>query len=166
MDLRCRHSDSAFHLSLIHRQKAAKPARESAFVAPPEPSLPPPESREAVKNTSFEGLSSLLQTQENNAHQEGKLIVERRKAERKQFTKPLNFRVSDMEQGPVNSGGQGVDISSLGLGMTSDHPLAQGMVLRVGLPVEDLGVTLPLFTEVEWVAAVSGSCRAGLRFLR
>ncbi len=91
--------------------------------------------------------------------------MERRKAERKQFTKPLNFRVNDMEWGQVTSGGQGVNISSSGLGITSAYPLAQGMVLQVGLPIEDLGVTLPLFTEVTWVAPALGSCRAGLRFL-
>ncbi len=91
--------------------------------------------------------------------------MERRKAARKQFTKPLSFRISDMEWGSVNSGGQGVNISSRGLGITSAFPLAQGMVLRVALPVEDLGIMLPLFTEVTWVAPALGSCSAGLRFL-
>jgi hypothetical protein len=93
-------------------------------------------------------------------------MMEQRKAERKEFTKPLSFRVSTYESGTVICGSRGVDISSRGLGMTSDYRLAQGMILQISLPVEDIGITLPLFAEVTRVSQVRESFRAGLRFLR
>ncbi len=93
-------------------------------------------------------------------------MMERRMAERKQFTKPLNFRAGNIEWGDVISQGHGVNISSHGLGMTSDYLLVQGMVVRISLPVEDPGITLPLFAEVTWVSRNLASYRAGLRFLR
>ncbi len=92
--------------------------------------------------------------------------MERRIAERKEFTGKLDFKLGTFASGIVACKGQGVDVSSHGIGMTSNHPLAQGMVLQIDLPIQDIGVTLPVFAEVAWIAAVKGSFRAGLSFLR
>jgi hypothetical protein len=92
--------------------------------------------------------------------------MEQRKAERKDFTRTLSFRVSTAESRIVICGSQGVDISSLGLGVLSDYRLARGMVLQLSLPIEEIGVTLPLFAEVARVSLARESFRAGLRFLK
>ncbi len=92
--------------------------------------------------------------------------MERRMAERKKFTRLLDFKASTFESGTVICQGRGVDISSLGFGMMSEYRLAQGMVLQISFPVEDTGITLPLFAEVAYVLAVGGSFKTGLIFLR
>ncbi len=93
-------------------------------------------------------------------------MMERRLAERKGFTRSLDFKLSTFESGTVICKGQGVDVSSHGIGMMSEHPLAQGMVLQIDLPVQEIGVTLPVFAEVAWIIAAKGSVRAGLSFLK
>ncbi len=93
-------------------------------------------------------------------------MIEQRIAERKKFTRPLDFKVSTVESGTVIRKSRGVDISSCGLGMTSDYRLTQGMVLRISLPVDDIGITLPLFAEVVYVSPIRKSFRTGLVFLR
>jgi hypothetical protein len=96
---------------------------------------------------------------------EGDLTMERRMAERKEFTKTLDFKVSTLESGTVTCGSQGVDISSYGLGMMSDYRPERGMILQISVPVEDIGITLPLFAEVTWVSPVREGFKAGLSFL-
>ncbi len=93
-------------------------------------------------------------------------MMERRTAERKTFTSTMEFKSSTFESGTAIYRSQGVDISSQGLGFMSDYRPALGMILRVGIPVDYIGITLPLFAEVAWIEPVKKSFRTGLSFLR
>ncbi len=93
-------------------------------------------------------------------------MMERRTAERKEFTRTLDFKVSTFESGTVACRSQGADISSHGLGIVTDYRPAPGMIFRISIPVEDIGITLPLFAEVTWVSPVRAGFRAGLSFLK
>ncbi len=91
--------------------------------------------------------------------------MEQRKSERKEFTRLLSFKVNTTESRIVICGSRAVDISSHGLGMLSDYRLVRGMVLQISVPVEEIGITLPLFAEVARVSMARESFKAGLRFL-
>jgi hypothetical protein len=92
-------------------------------------------------------------------------MSEQRIAERKKFTQALKLDISTIELGKMSCESRGVDVSSHGLGIVSDYPLLEGMVLRISLPVNEMGIALPVFAEVAWVMPGRESLRAGLRCL-
>jgi hypothetical protein len=94
------------------------------------------------------------------------MMVERRTLERKEFTRALDFTVSTFQSGTMLSRGFGVDISCNGLGITSEYSPTPGTVLRISIPVEEIGIALPIFAEVAWVSPGREIFRAGLTFLR
>ncbi len=100
------------------------------------------------------------------SYTEGDETMERRIAERKEFRSILDFKLSACQSGTVTHKGRGVDVSSSGIGITSQYLLAQGMVVQIELPLQEIGITLPLFAEVAWAVPVGESFRAGLSFLR
>ncbi len=93
-------------------------------------------------------------------------MLEQRVTERKEFKQSLNVEISNVVSACGKGEGRGVDLSSYGLGMISRYPLARGMVLRISLPIKEIGIALPLFAEVAWAVPGPDGVRAGLRFLR
>ena len=92
-------------------------------------------------------------------------MIDRRGAERKQFTRFLDFKASAFESATVFCKGKALDISSQGLGLLTDYRLNKGMVLRLMLPEYWAGATIPVFAEVAWTCPLTDRFRAGLRFL-
>lgn len=66
----------------------------------------------------------------------------------------------------VQKDGHVVDISRTGMGLTTDHALEKGAVLKVSMPLDTvMDVRMPVFSEVVWITPDDGRYRAGLRFL-
>lgn len=61
--------------------------------------------------------------------------------------------------------GQGIDISSGGLGLSTLFPLIEGQIVRIAVPIKETKTLLPIFSEVVWATEIKGRCRAGLQFL-
>jgi hypothetical protein len=97
--------------------------------------------------------------------------MEKRMSVREDFNNPFEFELSATKSdsfGDATCHAEGVDISTHGLGLMTDYPLARGMVLRLVLPVRGVETTIPVFAEVAWArqADESGNqVRAGVRFL-
>ncbi len=58
-----------------------------------------------------------------------------------------------------------VDVSSSGVGMTTNNALREGDVLKLHFSVADLQVTLPVLTKVIWARQEADQYRVGLHFL-
>lgn len=84
--------------------------------------------------------------------------------ERRIFNQPLSFEKSLMEGFEIiQKNALGVDISSAGLGLTTEYALKKSDVLKVYIPAAD--TVLPFFTEVVWSESTDDYWRVGLRFL-
>lgn len=93
---------------------------------------------------------------------------EKRKLERRLFTSPVLIEMSDQENGtfiPVQLPGEGVDISSSGVGIRTNKYIHQGQVVKMFLPLGSHDTLIPSFSEVRWVAGSGNSFRLGLRFI-
>ncbi len=95
-------------------------------------------------------------------------MVERRAADRKGFECSIQFdpgaAAGKSRSKPCKL--QAQDICSDGLGVLSDYPLEQGMVVRLAMPVSGHELLIPVFAEVAWAVPANDRVRAGLRFLR
>lgn len=94
--------------------------------------------------------------------------MDRRIAGRENLSEPIEFELGLLETGEARalmSVAQGLDINSHGMGLLAQCPLAKGMVMRLSIPANGFGTTLPVFAEVSWTIPVSDRFRAGLRFL-
>ena len=60
---------------------------------------------------------------------------------------------------------QGIDISSGGIGIATSQALSVGEVVKVEYPLNDSGVTVPVYSELVWSRRAEGAARVGLRFL-
>jgi alpha-glucuronidase len=90
--------------------------------------------------------------------------MEQRLTERKIFNQPLSFETSHTESFEIiQKNALGVDISSAGLGLTTEYALKKGEVLKVYIPAAD--TVLPFYAEVVWSKPTDNYRRAGLRFL-
>ncbi len=93
---------------------------------------------------------------------------EKRSSDRKRFNHSVSVEFSCMDAGKITNGqisGAGIDISPSGVGLTTGHKLVDGEVVRLYLPLEDLDVSMPVYSEVKWSKPAKGCFRAGLRFL-
>ncbi|NWG13207.1 MAG: PilZ domain-containing protein [Acidobacteria bacterium] len=87
--------------------------------------------------------------------------------ERKSFRQSIEFGISVLGAGDYATfRGESLDISPDGLGLLSEYPLVQGMVVRLTLPVDGVGIPVPVFAEVSRVIPVGNRFRAGLRFFK
>jgi hypothetical protein len=75
-------------------------------------------------------------------------------------------RLSTGENTPVYEIGQTIDIGPRGLCIKTEAPLQLMETVRVYLPVQAVGLPLPVYSEVRWVIAHNSYYRAGLRFVR
>lgn len=95
-------------------------------------------------------------------------LSKKRENSRKTIHQPVSFELSELKQsrpGNVVKSGLGMDISSGGMGLTTDCALREGDVLKLLLPVAAMAATLPVFAEVIWSRPADSGVRAGLRFL-
>mgnify|MGYP001619465226 CR=1 FL=1 len=95
---------------------------------------------------------------------------EKRFSERKIFNRPVSFEVSATEAGKfknIQQNGVGVDISSEGIGITTDYALREGDVLKLYIPINNtVETSLPVHAEVMWSKPADENLWAGgLRFL-
>ncbi len=97
--------------------------------------------------------------------------MQKRKAERTKFILPIEFKLIPAKQGVRRASilamheAWGIDISSRGLGLTTEYALVRGTVLRLVFPAAK-GADVPVLAEVAWSDPAEGSHRAGLRFLQ
>ena len=87
---------------------------------------------------------------------------------RNAINQPVSLELSGLEGGKIHAvhiSGTCVDISSEGMGITTNDVLNEGDVLKLHLSVNDMKVTLPILTEVKWLQQVDGQYKAGLQFL-
>ena len=94
---------------------------------------------------------------------------EKRFSERKIFNRPISFEVSATEASKfkdIQQKGLVVDISSEGVGITTDYDLRKGEVLKLYLPINStVNTSLPVYAEVMWSNSDDENLKGGLRFL-
>jgi hypothetical protein len=94
--------------------------------------------------------------------------TDKRRLRREEFSQPINleyiFQESDRFKN-IEHVGQGIDISSGGLGVSTPFPLSEGQIVRLTIPLQNSDIHLPIFSEVVWATDAKGGCRAGLQFL-
>ena len=61
--------------------------------------------------------------------------------------------------------GQGIDISSQGIGIVTPMKLGKGDVLKALIPAKTKGILLPVISQVVWVKKRNKEYRVGLQFL-
>jgi len=65
----------------------------------------------------------------------------------------------------IQGQGQGIDVSSQGLGFVTPIPLNRGEILCLNFPVIPPNTTLPVFSEVRWSRQEDEHYRVGVAFL-
>ena len=93
---------------------------------------------------------------------------EMRSLPRRPFNKRVDFELKRVRPGfweSIDGRGGTVDISSRGLGLSTDIPLAAGEILKINLPGNLKGISIPVLSEVRWVHSEENRYRAGLQFL-
>jgi len=93
---------------------------------------------------------------------------EMRAAPRKAYSRTIGFELRREEKDSwkhIQGEGQGLDITSSGLGFVTDFQCQAGEVLRLNLPVEPPDIAIPVFSEVRWSIPEGVRYRVGLQFL-
>jgi hypothetical protein len=96
------------------------------------------------------------------------LSEEKRLAPRRSFEQSIQVERNQFltgENAPVLEDGLTVDITNMGMGITTIAPLKPMETVRVYMPVEAMGFALPVFSEVRWVETRGDGYRAGLQFV-
>ncbi len=65
----------------------------------------------------------------------------------------------------IKKNGFAIDVSSEGIGLTTDYALKRGDVLKLYLPVNRVNITLPVYAKVVWSKQADNNFRAGLMVL-
>ncbi len=94
--------------------------------------------------------------------------TEKRSISRIPIHESVSFEMTERDSGRFRNAmgnGVGVDISRLGIGLSTHNPLRRGDVLKINFPAAGAGISLPVYTEVMWSMLEDGKYRAGLRFL-
>ena len=93
--------------------------------------------------------------------------MDRRMTERKAFALPVEYDLGAAAGKDVGiHRAETQDICVGGLRIVTEHPLRNGAVLRLSLPVSGPQTRLPVFAEVVWTLPAADYFRVGLRFLR
>ena len=93
---------------------------------------------------------------------------EKRTLERNIFPYPVDFEMAKLgpeRTKPIRLTGDGVDISSNGIGMWTTAPLNRGDVVKLYIPIPSQNTFLPSLSEVRWVEPGNIHNRVGLQFL-
>lgn len=92
-----------------------------------------------------------------------------RKSVRKPFVRPLRYSLSNGDSSrtkPLMATAVSVDISSEGIGIVTDHPLAKGHVLKFENGIKMKEDVLKSEAVVIWTGLLYGKHRVGLKFLQ
>ncbi len=95
--------------------------------------------------------------------------METRISNRQSFNKAISFELSLIESDQIKnikSAGTGVDISPDGIGISTNHALTKGAVLKLHIPDDKEKSANTVFAEVVWSKPANNHFRMGLRFLR
>jgi hypothetical protein len=91
---------------------------------------------------------------------------------RSSIRKPIQFELtfdrkwsSVIPRQEIERTGKALDICSQGMGFMVGIQLKKGDILKVHLPVNSIGIPIPVFSEVRWVKKESSGHRVGLQFL-
>jgi hypothetical protein len=93
---------------------------------------------------------------------------EKRTLERDVFPYRVDFEMANLgpeQNKPIRLTGDGVDISSNGIGMWTTAPLIRGDVVKLNIPIPSQNTFLPSLSEVRWVEPGNIHNRVGLQFL-
>jgi hypothetical protein len=92
---------------------------------------------------------------------------DKRICERKMFNRAFSFEINytPADSEPFEQKSYGIDISSCGVGIQTDHAVQNGSVLKFNLPMREVEVTIPVFAQVMWSMPANDHFRVGLRFL-
>lgn len=93
---------------------------------------------------------------------------EKRTLERDIFPYPVDFEMAPLipeQSDPVRLTGDGVDISSKGIGLWTTASLIRGDVVRLFIPAPSQKTCQPCLSEVRWVEPGNRHHRVGLQFL-
>jgi hypothetical protein len=94
--------------------------------------------------------------------------LEKRILERNIFPYPIDFEIAQIGQEktePITLTGDGVDISSNGVGMWTTASLVRGAVVKLYIPIPSQKTCQPCLSEVRWVESGNRHSRVGLQFL-
>jgi hypothetical protein len=95
--------------------------------------------------------------------------LENRSSNRQSFNKTIGLEFSIIEPDQIRnikSKVTGVDISPDGLGISTNHALTVGNVLKLNIPDDKEKSAKAVFAEVVWSRPSNSHFRTGLRFLR
>jgi hypothetical protein len=94
--------------------------------------------------------------------------MERRIVPRKTFRQSIEYDLGAAfsASGKGKHSAHAQDISTHGLQILTDYPLKKGMVLRLGLLVSGVEISVPVFAEVAWAMPADKRFRAGLKYLK
>lgn len=93
---------------------------------------------------------------------------DKRLTKRNLFNQSISFEITNMNTEGVKNiqkVGFGIDISSKGVGMTTDYAFKKGDVLKLYLICNMVNITLPVYAKVVWSEFVNNNCRVGLLLL-
>ena len=96
------------------------------------------------------------------------LPIEKRTCHRTALHQVVQFeRTASLvrEAGGALTQGVGRDISPEGASLLTDCPLQRGEILRLHVPIEGPGASVPVFSEVRWTEPTRHGFRVGLQFL-
>ena len=95
-------------------------------------------------------------------------VSNQRGLQRETLGNPVSFDLKRMASGRwenIQGQGQGIDVSSKGLGFVTPIPLNKGEILCLNFPVISPNTTLPVFSEVRWSRQEGEHYRVGVAFL-
>ncbi len=84
------------------------------------------------------------------------------------FPYPVDFEMAVLGAGQTQANtltGDGVDISTNGIGMWTTASLNRGDVVKLYIPIPSQDTLIPSLSEVRWVEPGSSHNRVGLQFL-
>jgi c-di-GMP-binding flagellar brake protein YcgR len=92
---------------------------------------------------------------------------EKRQSQRSVFRQSLEYELSTTHPAAASlvGRGQGLDISSGGVGMETEDALQKGEVVKLLIPLGREGTNIPVLAAVRWVAPLGEKYRMGLQFL-
>jgi len=123
-----------------------------------------------TKNPTLEGLTYIVKNYIFcEVKKGGNINTESRISNRQAYNKAISFELSLIESDQIKnikSMGTGVDISPDGIGISTNHVLTKGDVLKLHIPDDIEKSTNTVFAEVVWSRPSNSHFRMGLRFLR
>ncbi len=91
-------------------------------------------------------------------------MQDRRNGGRRAFATELIFETTALKHAHTVKS-IGTDIGEAGIGLKSDRSVEPGEVVKISIPIKELGIMLPVFAQVVWTRKRSNKYELGMRFL-